>query len=462
MRFDILHSFTDRPVAIDDSGNSLDGAQFGKFCEQFAQLIPPRSLIFIECKNGCEALAGFLACLELRIVPLLIDHKMDSGLKSGLVKTYRPAFIWKPEAKNVESSDVLLSWHEYNLYKTGHETPELHEDLSLLLTTSGSTGSPKLVRHSYRNVYKNAVNVAKAFSITKYDRPLVFLPMQYTMGLSLVCSHLMAGATVHLTDRPITDSVFWKRLKDEQITNITGVPFSFVWFKKLRLERMDLPHLKVLSQGGGKLEDELFKAFADFCAKHNKKFIASYGQTESTARMSVLDPEMALQKAGSIGKAIPEGAFSIRLDDGSISKEGEARGELVYEGPNVTLGYAYSHEDLMNPDERRGVLSTGDIARRDADGFYYIEGRMSRFLKIYGIRISMDEVESLVAGKYETDCAVIGRDDEMRILIAGNKDEKEVRSYVSEVLHLNHAAISVSAVDEIKRNSAGKIMYTEN
>jgi acyl-coenzyme A synthetase/AMP-(fatty) acid ligase len=460
MSFELEKKFSDKTIAFDDTGKSLSLEDYHYVKETFGRLMEPRSVVFVYSKNCNEALAAFLVCMELKIIPLMLDAKMDATLRNQLEHTYRPQYLWMPESdKTLKDKNPVFSWRSYQLIKTGKHAYPVFEQLSLLLTTSGSTGSPKLVRHSYENIYRNAVNVAAAFDIVPDDRPLAFLPLQYTMGLSLVCSHLMAGATVHLTDRAITEGDFWERVKNEQITNLTGVPFSYAWFKRLRLERMDLPHLKVLSQGGGKLDEKLFKAFAEYCRNTNKKFIASYGQTEASARMSVLEGDMAIEKAGSIGKPIPEGRFSIRDDNGNISTEGEAQGELIYEGPNVTLGYAHNIDDLAKGDERNGYLETNDIAYRDADGFYYIKGRMSRFLKIYGLRISMDEVEAMVSGKFDTDCMVSGRDDEMSITVTGTQDEKAIKTHIAQTLNVHHSAIQVKHVQHIERNSAGKILY---
>jgi acyl-coenzyme A synthetase/AMP-(fatty) acid ligase len=222
---------------------------------------------------------------------------------------------------------------------------------------------------------------------------------------------------------------------------------------------MDLPYLKLLTQGGGKLKSELFKEFAEFAEKTGKKFIATYGQTEGTARMAFLKADMATRKTGSIGKAIPNGQLLLMNDNGEEIIETEAVGEMVYRGPNVTLGYALIGDDLAKGDENKGVLKTGDIARRDADGYYYIVGRISRFLKIYGVRIGLDESEQMIKSSFDIDCICSGNDEKLIIKITDEQKKESIHNFVVEKTGLFHTAIEVVVVNEIPRNEAGKSIY---
>ena len=137
----------------------------------------------------------------------------------------------------------------------------------------------------------------------------------------------------------------------------------------------------------------------------------------------------------------------------------EAVGEMVYRGPNVTLGYAQSGTDLAKGDENRGVLHTGDIARRDADGYYYIVGRISRFLKLYGLRIGLDETEQMIRSAFDMDSLCTGNDEKMIIKITDNSKKEEIHKYVIEKTGLFHASVEVTVIEEIPRNEAGKKIY---
>jgi acyl-coenzyme A synthetase/AMP-(fatty) acid ligase len=350
---------------------------------------------------------------------------------------------------------VFTAW-DYALVKTGCQKVCLFDDLALLLPTSGSTGSPKLVRHSYRNIESNANNVRRLFELDGSEKAIAILPMHYTMGLSVIASHLLAGSTLLLSGRSLLDKGFWAMLKEA--TSFTGVPYSYEILTKMRFTRMDLPILKVITQGGGKLSEEMFKMLAQYAHDHGKKFIATYGQTECTARMAYLPAEWAMTKICSIGFAEPGGELSIIDKDGVETFEGEAEGEMVYRGENVTLGYATCSEDLLKGDENYGVMYTGDLARRDADGCYYIIGRLKRFLKIYGLRIGLDEVERMIKSEFETDCYCSGTDEMLSIRITNASIADKVAAFVEEKTHLFHKNIEVKTVQSILRNEAGKVM----
>lgn len=447
-------------AAIDDEGLQITYGELCSFSDEFYLAINNRTLIFILSENNIGSLAGYVASLSSRVVSLLLGATTDRELLTKLIEVYQPEYLWMPERLVTEFGyEAIFSKYNWVLVRTGLVSATLHNDLSLLLPTSGSTGSPKLVRHSYGNIEANAQNVAALFELNPDERAIAILPMYYTMGLSVITSHLYAGATLLLVKSNLTDGAFWKFIKEYKGTSFTGVPYSYDILKKLRFFRMDLPDLKLLSQGGGKLSTELFTEFAEFAANNGKRFIATYGQTEGTARMAYLPADMALQKVGSIGKAIPNGQLSIIDSDGNETIEGEATGEMVYTGPNVTMGYALSPEDLAKGDERNGYLSTGDIARRDADGYYYIVGRLSRFLKLFGTRVSLDETEQLIKSTFEVDCACTGNDEKMSILITNEDVKDEVLHYVSSKTGLFHKAFEIITVEEIRRNEAGKVIY---
>jgi acyl-coenzyme A synthetase/AMP-(fatty) acid ligase len=447
-------------AAIDNTGISISYGELCDFAEEFYSGIQKRALIFILSENSIGTLAGYVAALSVRVVPLLLSCKINREMLFNLINIYQPEYLWIPERLSAEFNyNVIFEKYDYALLKTGQQPFPLNENLSLLLTTSGSTGSPKLVRHSYLNIEENARNVAAFFELNPEERPIAILPMQYTMGLSVITSHLFAGSTVLLINGTLTDRYFWKFIKEERATSFTGVPYSFEVLYKLRFFTMDLPYLRLLTQGGGKLRDELFNEYAEYAKKTNKKFIATYGQTEGTARMAYLRADMALKKIGSIGKAIPNGHLSLIDENGKEIPEKEAVGEMVYRGPNVTLGYALKGEDLAKGDENMGVLHTGDIARRDAEGYYFIIGRMSRFLKLYGLRIGLDETEQMIKSAFDIDCICTGNDEKMKIQITDINKAEEVRNYIIEKTGLFHQAIEVVVIDEILRNEAGKSMY---
>lgn len=442
-------------AAVDDSGQSVTYGYLCDFSQEFAKQLPSRSLIFILSENRIGSLLGYVASLSNRVVPLILSAATEEGLYNNLFEKYQPEYLWMPLTK-AEGKDVVFSAWDYCLVKTGNSKAELFDDLSLLLPTSGSTGSPKLVRHSYRNIEANADNVRRLFKLDGTEKAMAILPMHYTMGLSVIASHLLAGATLLLSARSLLDKGFWGTLKEA--TSFTGVPYSYEILTKMRFTRMDLPNLKVITQGGGKLTEAMWNTLAQYAVDRGKKFIATYGQSECTARMAYLPAELALVKVCSIGVAEPGGQLSIIGDDGVETFEGEAQGEMVYRGENVTLGYATCREDLMKGDENHGIMHTGDLARRDTDGCYYIVGRMKRFLKIFGLRIGLDEVEQMIKAEYKTDCYCKGNDEKLIVLLTNPQLQEDIPLFIEEKTHLFHKNIEVQIVKEILRNEAGKVI----
>jgi acyl-CoA synthetase (AMP-forming)/AMP-acid ligase II len=224
---------------------------------------------------------------------------------------------------------------------------------------------------------------------------------------------------------------------------------------------MDLHALNIMTQGGGKLNKDLQVKFANYISSKDGRYIATYGQTEGSARMAYLPAEYAVSKVGSIGKAIPNGKLYLLDENNSVIATPNTEGEMVYEGPNVTLGYAESGEDLIKGDERHGILRTGDLAYFDEDGFFYISGRMKRFLKLFGYRVNLDDCESLVRKEFGIGCACVGDDSRLVICIDKEGIEAEVKSYIVHKTGLYATSVEVVYIDELPRSDAGKILYSE-
>lgn len=468
--FDDLEKFGDR-IALAEEDSRLTYAELSALMDEIARHVTPRSLIFCVCENRTASVAGYAAFLRTRVVPTLFNSSVDRELFLKLCEHYAPQYIWCPEKFiNPEIFDRLTEIaridikpvYEYNGWKLFYfntTAPAMRDDLALLLTTSGSTGSPKFVRQTYRNIQSNTESIVQYLAITPDDRAITTLPMSYTYGLSIIQSHLMAGARIILTERTLFDKNFWRLCRDEGATTFGGVPYTYQILDKLRFLRMDLPSLRYLTQAGGRLGAELHEKFASGLRKQGKAFIVMYGASEATARMSYVPAEYSVEKAGGIGIAIPGGRFELIDADGSVITGSDKIGELVYYGENVTLGYAERREDLNKPDERGGRLETGDMAKRDADGCYYVVGRKKRFLKIYGNRVNLAEIEDLLyhAG-YEAACA--GTDDHMRIFTTA-QNPGALLNYISGKTGLNRAAFEIIYLDAIPRNASGKILYAE-
>ncbi len=256
----------------------------------------------------------------------------------------------------------------------------------------------------------------------------------------------------------LMDPEFWRFIKEHGGTSFCGVPFSYEIMRRIGFDKMELPALKTLAEGGGKLTDRMFQWLADDCAAKGRRFCATFGTSETSARMSFLDPSLAREKTGSIGKAIPPG--ELFLADETVHEDGSADGELCFRGPNVTMGYAERAEDLLKGDEFCGEYRTGDLARRDADGFYYIVGRKKRFLKLFGMRVSLDETERILRSEYGQDFVCVGDDRKMRVFTTDSGLKDAIIPFLSEKTKLHNSAFSVLVIDAIPRNEYGKIRFS--
>lgn len=481
--------FQDHIAIIDEYGTKVTYREIGAIEEKIKDVIGKRALVVSLCQNSIGSVVGYLSFLNARIVPIMLNAHLEQELLVNLLSTYLPEYLWVPTemvtsgqvedvlkavkekeepktddaAEKKENIQIVYTAYDYSLIQTGVGTKyELYPELGLLLTTSGSTGSPKFVRQSYDNIRSNAESIVEYLKLDETERPITTLPMNYTYGLSIINSHALVGATLLVTEKSLMQKEFWTFFKEGKATSFGGVPYTYEILDKLRFMRMELPSLRTMTQAGGKLTPELHAKFAAYAKEKGKNFVVMYGQCEATARMGYLPADMAVEKCGSMGIAIPGGKFVLMDAAGEEIHEPHVTGELVYEGANVTLGYAECGEDLAKGDERQGLLQTGDMAQFDEDGYYYIVGRKKRFLKIYGNRVNLDEMDRMIKGAFDgLDCACAGVDDHMYIFLTEEVKAEEVKSFVAHKTGLNPAAFRVIIVKEIPKNDAGKVLYRE-
>ncbi len=264
------------------------------------------------------------------------------------------------------------------------------------------------MRLSEQNVRANAESIAGYLGLTPDERPITSLPLHYSFGLSVLNSHLLAGAVVVLSGDSVLQRPFWDAFRAHGCTSLAGVPFTYQMLERVGFRDMDLPTLTTLQQAGGALDLHLTRVYAEHMARLGRRFFVMYGQTEATARIAYVPPERLLDKLGSAGIAIPAGRLRIDADE-SASRAARSTGEIIYEGPNVMLGYASDPDDLRRGDDLHGVLRTGDIGYLDEDGFLFLVGRSKRIAKVFGLRVNLDEVE--VALRESGPAAVVGGSD---------------------------------------------------
>lgn len=460
-----LQKYHDNIAILDEYGTSLTYGDLDDEGQRVAEAIGCRCLVFVLCRNEIGALVGYIGMMYAGIVPLLLNSHMDREALASLLDAYQPSYLWLPEEQEYTfvGMERVYYFHGYCLLKTPYDREyPLYPELALLLTTSGSTGSQKFVRQSYTNIKVNAESIAQYLNLDETERPITTLPMNYTYGLSIINSHLLVGATLLVTDKSLTQKEFWQFFRAQEATSFGGVPYTYEMLDKMRFQRMNFSSLRTMTQAGGKLLPELHKKFAEYAAESSKKFVVMYGQCEATARMGYLPADMAIEKCGSMGIAIPGGTFHLIDAVGRAVTKPHMTGELVYEGPNVTLGYAECGEDLAKGDERHGILETGDMAQFDEDGYYYIVGRKKRFLKIYGNRVNLDEIDRMVKGRFgHIDFVSAGVDDHMYLFVTDGSTVEAIKEFVVTKTGLNPAAFKTVVINEIPKNDSGKTLFAE-
>lgn len=399
-----------------------------------------KQLILILCKNEFKILTAYISAINSGHTVMLLSSDLNEELLLHVVCEYKPKWI-------VGSTYYQGYRLEKNkLVREEEVIAEIHPDLAMLLSTSGTTGSQKFVRLSYENLRSNAESIIDYLEIDEQERAVMNLPLSYSYGMSIVNSHLLAGATILLTDESVMEKSFWKFVKEQKATSLAGVPFTYQILQRIGLTKMDLPHLKTMTQAGGRLNEKLVRHFGEWALANDKCFYVMYGQTEAAPRMSYIPYDKVLEKAGTIGIAVPGGNLSIVED------------ELVYKGPNVMMGYAECLADLAKGDEMDGMLHTGDTATVDEDGYFTITGRLKRFIKLFGLRINLDDVEKKLESKFRIPLACTGSDDKLVVAIEQEEYVEAVKAEIEVLYHLHKTAYKVKVLP-IPHFANGKTDY---
>jgi acyl-CoA synthetase (AMP-forming)/AMP-acid ligase II len=395
------------------------------------------------------AVARYLGALAAGRPVALLDPELPRPVLDGFVDRFAPALVTGVAGAPPDgyvAADLPGLGPVWSRTAAAAVVP--HPDLVLLLTTSGSTGDPKLVRLSGTAVRANADSIATALGIDGDETAPTTLPLFYTYGLSVLNSHLLRGGTVVLEREGLLRPEFWRAVHDHKATSLAAVPYQYEMLRRLRFDPGQYPVLRTLTQAGGRLRTELVADFGQRMAAVGGRLFVMYGQTEATARMTVLPPDRLADKLGSAGLPVPGGHLSVSTDD-----------EIVYTGPNVMMGYAESAADLARGDDLAGVLRTGDLGHLDDEGFLFLTGRRKRIGKIFGVRVNLDDVERHLAGQGPV--AAVSGDDRIHVFVEGVDDAaaRAVRSELAAFLGTHVSGVDVRPVAALPLLPTGKVDY---
>jgi acyl-CoA synthetase (AMP-forming)/AMP-acid ligase II len=343
-------------------------------------------------------------------------------------------------------------------------------DLAALMFTSGSTGSPKGVMVSHRNIECNSLDIVSYLELGAKDRAMVVLPLHYCFGLSLLHTLLAVGGSVVLNNEFMYPEAVVQDMLQKECTGFAGVPSTYqILLRKSRFRDMTFPKLRWLQQAGGKLPNPHIAEILKACP--GVRYFLMYGQTEATARLSYLPPECLADKLGSIGKGLPSTHLEVLRPDGVPVIPGSNEcGEIVATGENVTLGYWNDPVETAKY-FRNGKLYTGDVARVDSDGFIFIVEREREIIKSGGNRVSGKEVEDVIAELPEVvEVAVVGVSHELLgeailayVVVTRNAglSPEDVQAHCRKRLPSFKVPESVMFIQTMPHNEAGKVLKSQ-
>ena len=483
MKFDYLFEVMEKSKDItfikNEKGESATYEDTLNYCDKLKDVISERCFVLILTKNTIGGVLNYLGCVKNRIVPLLINSITDEKLVAGLIKLYKPRYIFVPSEMRDKYSNYESVFDEYgyNVFRTDYdEKEELDDNLCMCMTTSGSTGGEKIVRLSYDNIATNTkqewdffLQNQKKFG-NKFERgdfrTIVSLPICYSFMILVINMTILgggvAGGTILITEKHLFEEEFWKFFFMAKSNALYGIPYHAQMLDKIGFFEKEYPFFSQMVIAGGHLTDELYDKCIKFSERNNSIFGIAYGQCEATAGISQLEYDMVSIKRDSIGKGMPDMKLYLVDDDDNVITEPNVAGELVCEGANVALGYANSRADLAKGDEFKGKIHTGDIAICDEDGYFFIRGRKKRFVKVYGNSVNLDDVDGLIRKKFkDLDCCCIGTDDNITIFVDDDKCIDDIVSYIASTLNFNKQVFKVRYTDKILRNDSGKIFYSK-
>lgn len=426
----------DAPAVVAD-GRTLSHADLARLVADRARSWgPARRLVLVEGANDLGSVVAYLAALQHGHVALVVPDGRPAQ-REAVLAAYDP--------------DVVCTTGAPDDVRRDASAHDLHPDLALLLSTSGSTGSPKLVRLSRTNVASNAAAIADYLGLTPADRAITALPLHYCYGLSVLHSHLVAGASVVLTDLSVVDECFWDLVAETGATGLAGVPHTFDLLDASGFAERDVPTLRQLTQAGGRLAPEAVSRWSRTGRERGWDLVVMYGATEATARMAWLPPHLAEDHPAAIGVPVPGG--SLRLDESVDERPGV--GELCYSGPNVMMGYARTPADLARGAEV-DELRTGDLARQ-VDDLFEVVGRRNRYGKVFGLRLDLDAVESHLRAEVDRHARVVATDRAVHVLLRHGRGSAAARALVTDQCGLPAHAVEVHLLAEEPLTASGKV-----
>ena len=404
---------TKKVIIVDENQKNITKGELDKKIKIVTNFLYEYSVIVIIADNCLDFITGYLAAINKKnTITILLDKSFSLNYIEKVISLYKPNIVYSP--LNLSFSKLkILSFFNLKNYKILNTNFNLRKNLNfsnfLLLSTSGTTESPKFVRLSKKNLEDNTTKIIKYLNIKKNHTTITTMPAGYSYGLSILNSHLKAESKIVLNNNSIVEKSFWEKMKKFKVNSFGGVPEFYEFLRKLNFEKYVNKNMKYLTQAGGKLNEKDLEYFGKICKKNKIKFYIMYGQTEASPRISFLEWKFFFKKMNSIGKPLKGYKLKIFNKDKEIKNPNKI-GELVLFGKNVSLGYANNFSDLKLGDVNKNILRTGDLGFKDKKNFFYITGRLKKIVKIFGKRYDLNIIENFVKEKgYKINCHLIDK-----------------------------------------------------
>ncbi|EJL75878.1 AMP-binding protein [Chryseobacterium populi] len=412
-----------------------------------------KGLIFLYNDNrlpGIEVLLNFYSTAH---AIALLGQKLHPEFKTRMEAEYRPKYIFDPgrneidgyELKNFSETIAIFVRENYQ-YEVS-----IHPEIKILLSTSGTTGIPKLVKLSDENLYQNALSILQYMPIRETDVVPLNVPINFVYGFSIFTTNSMRAGKIICTDKDIMQKAFWDEMEEHGYSTLGGVPYLYENLNRIGFFKKENKSLRYMTHTGGVINAELRKTIFSYCNLYEKEFFAQYGQTEAGGRMAYLTTAGLLEEETSIGIPVHGGNFQIDPDTD----------ELLFSHPGIFGGYANRLEDLATYEQPR-TLHTGDTARKGQNGLYYITGRIKRIMKLFGIRLNLDEVEFILKNELEGNTfACLNFNDKKIIVLYDNQDldPQVIKDIIKEKLRINPQYVNIEYITHFPLSQNGKINY---
>lgn len=455
--FSLLRKYNNKIALKDEILGEITYKKLNKDVDRLKPYFNSKNLILILANNSYEFIVFYAAAIKFNQLVLLSNPDFGEIEISKIVKKYKPNYILtNNEFSFLKKYRNLMNFYTYNFYgKISKLKFKIDNSLSCLLSTSGTTGDIKYVKISIENLFDNTKKISKALRIRSKDTTITTMPPYYSYALSVINTHLFKGASIILNNYSIIDRNFWKLFEKFKPNNLNGVPYIYEILKKINFQKMSIKNLKYMTQAGGKMDPKIKDFFINVCNKKKIQLYIMYGQTEASPRMTILPWRLLKKFPDSVGYPL-EGS-NVQIEKKFKFKK-KIYGEIVYFGKNVFHGYSKTYKDLIYKNSKNRKLNTGDIGYLDKNGLLYITGRKRRILKIFGIRISLDNIENeLKKDNIESICS--GDDKILKVSYKSKISKKNLIQKIKNITGLPKNFIEVTNIKRINRNEVGKIIY---